>query len=194
MRISPVVAVGVVAALVQIGPFEPVQPALLSAGGALVNAWADGDGDGDLDLLIGFNGAPNRFYRNDEGTLVETAAAAGLADARATRASAWGDYDRDDDPDLLVGFAPGDAPILRLYRNDDGRFTDVTTAAGIDFVHSFGDAQFSTLVEAVGSGTAWLDYDQDGRLDLYLATGKHHPIVSKGDPPVVSSLICVQLV
>src|SRR3990172_13319019 len=131
MRISPVVAVGVVSALVQIGPFEPVQPALLSAGGTLVNAGADADGDGDLDLFVGFNGAPNRFYRNDEGTLVETAAAAGLADARPTRAAAWGDYDRDGDPDLLVGFAPGDAPVLRLYRNDHGRFTDVAMAAGL---------------------------------------------------------------
>ena len=62
-------------------------------------------------------------------------------------------------------------------------FTDVTTAAGIAFLHSFGDQKFSNLVEAVGSGAAWLDYDQDGNLDVYLATGKYNATISKGDPP-----------
>lgn len=62
-------------------------------------------------------------------------------------------------------------------------FTDVTMAAGIDFVHSFGDEKFSNLVEAVGSGAAWLDYDRDGYMDLYIATGKYHPVISKGEHP-----------
>src|SRR5690349_5981621 len=83
--------------------FEPVQRELLGAGGTLVNAWADYDGDGDPDLFVGFNGgsASNRLYRNDAGVLVDVAAAAGIADARATRAAAWGDFDADGDPDLV---------------------------------------------------------------------------------------------
>jgi len=156
MRIMPVIAAGIALAVGRVGPFEPVQPDLLSAGGTLVNAWADADGDGDPDLFVGFNGAPNRLYRNDRGTLVETASAAGLADARATRAAAWGDYDRDGDADLFVGFAPGDAPVLRLYRNDGGRFTDVTTAAGL------------VVDRAAVRQLAWVDVDRDGDLDLFV--------------------------
>jgi hypothetical protein len=137
--------------------FEPVQPELFAAGANLVNAAADYDGDGDLDLFVGFNGAANRLYRNDKGRFADVAAEAGVADARATRAAAWGDFDGDGDPDLLVGFAPGAAgPVLRLYRNDRGRFADVTSAAGI----------------AVATGAvrqpAWIDMDADGDLDLYV--------------------------
>jgi hypothetical protein len=62
-------------------------------------------------------------------------------------------------------------------------FTDVTKDAGITFVHTFGDGSFSNLVEAVGSGAAWLDYDQDGWMDLYLATGKYLRGVSDGAAP-----------
>ena len=51
--------------------FEPLQPALFAAGGTLVNAFADIDGDDDLDLFVGFNGAPNRLYRNGGGTFTD---------------------------------------------------------------------------------------------------------------------------
>jgi len=154
-RLAPLAAI----ALAWLEPprFVPVQPELLSAGGTLVNAWADYDGDGDPDLFVGFNGATNRLYRNDAGALVDAAAAAGVADARATRAAAWGDYDADGDPDLLVGFAPGPASVLRLYRNDGGRFADATAAAGV--------ARDSGAVRQL----AWVDVDGDGDLDLFVA-------------------------
>ncbi len=63
------------------------------------------------------------------------------------------------------------------------QFTDVTREARINFTHSFGDRTFSNIVEAIGSGAAWLDYDRDGRLDLYLLTAKYHAGVSLGERP-----------
>lgn len=147
--------------------FEPAQPELFAAGTTLVNAWADYDADGDPDLFVGFNGTPNRLYRNDTGTFVDVAADAGVADARATRAAAWGDMDADGDADLLVGFTPAAgtaaAPVLRLYRNDAQpgakarRFTDVTTAAGL------------TIATGAVRQPAWIDADADGDLDLFVA-------------------------
>ncbi len=62
-------------------------------------------------------------------------------------------------------------------------FTDVTREAGIGFIQSYGDRRFSNLIEAIGSGAAWLDYDRDGWMDLYLLTGKYHEGVSEGEPP-----------
>lgn len=137
--------------------FTPIQPDLLGAGSTLVNAWADYDGDGDLDLFVGFNGTANRLYRNDDGKLLDVAAAMGLADARATRAGAWGDFDGDGDPDIVIGFAPGPQSVLRLYRNDIGRFTDVATESGI--------ARDSGAVRQL----SWVDFDADGDVDLFVA-------------------------
>jgi hypothetical protein len=137
--------------------FEPVQPELFAAGASFLNAWADYDRDGDLDMFVGFNGAANRLYRNDGGTFTDAAVNAGVADARATRAAAWGDYDADGDPDLLIGFTPGTASLLRLYRNSAGRFADVTDSAGL-----------ATTAGAVRQ-TAWVDFDGDGDLDLFVA-------------------------
>jgi FG-GAP-like repeat/ASPIC and UnbV len=137
--------------------FEPMQRELFSAGGAFVNAFADYDGDGDLDLFVGFNGTANRLYRNDGDVFTDVAPAAGIADARATRAAAWGDFDADGDSDLLLGFAPGDASVLRLYRNDHGRFSDNTAAAGL------------TVAGGAVRQPSWVDVDADGDLDLFVA-------------------------
>ncbi len=79
--------------------------------------------------------------------------------------AAFLDYDGDGDPDLfLVNSAPwpgrgtATAPTHRLYRNDGaGRFEDVTREAGLDKVF-------------YGQGVAVGDYDNDGRLDLYITS------------------------
>jgi hypothetical protein len=137
--------------------FESMQRDLFGTGTTLTNAFADYDGDGDLDLYVGFNGVANRLYRNDNGTFSDVASSAGVADARPTRSVAWADFDNDNDPDILLGFAPGPASVLKLYRNDQGRFTDVTSAAGLAR-DSGGVRQFS-----------WIDIDNDNDLDLFVA-------------------------
>lgn len=102
------------------------------------------------------NGAANRLYRNDGGAFREVAGDAGIADARATRSAAWGDYDADGDPDLLLGFA-GPTGILKLYRNDRSRFTDITSGSGLE--------RDSAAVRQL----SWIDFDADADLDLFVA-------------------------
>ncbi|MBA3271315.1 MAG: VCBS repeat-containing protein, partial [Acidobacteria bacterium] len=169
--VAGVVAIAaLVAGAIQTPRFERTQQELFAAGGSFVNAWADYDSDGDLDLFVGFDGAPNRLYRNDRGQFADAAATAGVADARPTRAVAWGDADNDGDPDLLVGFTPGPDPagpnpsdssratsVLRFYRNANGAFADDTDAAGLQ-----------VAVGAVRQ-PVWVDFDGDLDMDLFVA-------------------------
>jgi hypothetical protein len=160
--------VTVAAVLLQPPVFEPYHQDLAAAG-TLVNAAADYDRDGDIDLFVGFNGATNRFFLNDRGRLRDVSVAAGIGDKRATRAAAWGDYDADGDADLLVGFAPDFGSVLALYRNEQGRFIDVTIAAGV----------------AVDKGavrqTSWVDFDADGDLDLFVAFRDRADVLFRND-------------
>ncbi len=103
------------------------------------------------------NGPPNFMMRNNrDGTFHDVTKQSGL-DQNNTRFSfccAWGDYNGDTWPDLYV---VNDFGRKNLYRNNgDGTFADVAKEAG---------------VEDVGAGMSgtWVDFDNDGREDLYVA-------------------------
>ncbi len=65
---------------------------------------------------------------------------------------------------------PEAAPI------DEGYFVDVTDRAHIQFTHVSGMSGKYYLIETFGGGAAWLDYNNDGRLDLYLVSGHENPV------------------
>jgi hypothetical protein len=145
------------------GSFALVQPELMEERGSMTHAWADFDNDGDLDLFIGFRpGQPNRLYRNDGGRFADVAGELGVADAEGTRAVAWGDFDADGWLDLFVGYTAGpeegSAKLAnRIYRNEGGRFTDVTQDFNLQL--PLGHAR----------QTSWVDFDNDGDVDLFFA-------------------------
>jgi hypothetical protein len=153
--------------------FESLQPDLLSAGGTLVNAWADVDGD--LDLFVAFRDQPNALYRNDGGRFTDVAAEVGLDDARRTVGASWFDLDADGDLDLVVGNMDGDAN--GLFRNDGGRFTDVAEALGVAWGgRAPGEAGHGTVRPCVA------DVDRDGRFDLFFANyGPNGLFLNRGD-------------
>ncbi|MFH1566508.1 MAG: VCBS repeat-containing protein [Gemmatimonadota bacterium] len=123
--------------------------------------WVDYDGDGDLDLYVVNRDQENGLFRNDLSTVgrfSDIASAAGVASTEIGQASAWGDYDNDGDLDLFVANVGANA----LYRNDGAdTFAEVGTLAGV--------RQSSS--GWITADADWADYDGDGDLDLYLATG-----------------------
>jgi tetratricopeptide (TPR) repeat protein len=122
---------------------------LLGVKGARVT-WGDVDGDNDADLLLD---GSRLFINNGSKGFYEVSEAWGLKDGR--NAGVFGDVDNDGDLDL---FTLGDGVREnRLLRNDGKRFTDVTEQAG--------DASIPHNCTAA----AWLDFDRDGWLDLYVA-------------------------
>jgi enediyne biosynthesis protein E4 len=132
--------------------------------------WSDLDGDGDLDLFVATDSTPNLLYRNDgKGRFTEIGQLSGTAfaedgHAQASMGVAIGDYDNDQRMDIAVTNFSHD--YTTLYHNDDKLlFTDVSLAAGI------GAATMPTL----GWGIFFLDYDDDGRRDLFIANGHVYP-------------------
>ena len=124
-------------------------------------SWGDHDGDGDLDLYIGNEAQPEERYpsqlfrNNGDGTFTDIAREAGVENRKFAKAVVWGDYDGDRRPDLYVSNLRG---ANRLYHNNgDGTFTDVAKEAGV------------TL--PIDSFPAWFfDFDNDGNLDIYVAS------------------------
>lgn len=132
------------------------------------SAWRDMDGDGWLDLITVEDDGPHKLYRNGgDGTFVDIAEQAGIADPLGGWSALWVDYDNDGDGDLFVtrdGFS-GIARNTLFQNRGDGTFVDVTVAMGLTSVSDSFCA-------------AWGDYDNDGRVDLYIGNG----IAQKGAP------------
>ncbi|HEU4768916.1 MAG TPA: FG-GAP-like repeat-containing protein, partial [Pyrinomonadaceae bacterium] len=127
----------------------------------------DYDGDGDLDLLE-VAGVKQRLLRNDNGKFVEAGQTGALGQASKTDAAAViaGDYDNDEKPDLFI-LRPG---ASALYHNDgNGSFSDVTAAAKIP------------AYESAARAVAFVDYDHDGDLDLFIAGQPHLLLRNNGD-------------
>jgi enediyne biosynthesis protein E4 len=101
----------------------------------------------------------NRLYRNDrKAGFIDVTETAGVAGEGYSMGAAISDYDNDGDPDIFV------AGVNRntLFRNDGkGRFDDVTEKAGL----RGGDPQRGKMWSVAA---AWLDYDNDGDLDLFV--------------------------
>jgi hypothetical protein len=116
-------------------------------------AWGQIDQSGQLALFVPRLSAPSQlFVNNGAGHFTNEAAARGL-DVRDATGAAFGDYLNNGRQDLFV--TRYGAPSL-LFRNDgNGRFTNVTAAAGISGVSH-------------ASSVTWVDYNNDGLLDLYV--------------------------
>jgi hypothetical protein len=66
--------------------------------------------------------------------------------------------------------------------NDD-YFQEIGKEIGVDFVHSIGDKELNNIVESSGVGAAFLDFDQDGFIDLYVCNGSWTKGLNQGEEP-----------
>ncbi|HID11639.1 MAG TPA: CRTAC1 family protein [Candidatus Latescibacteria bacterium] len=138
--------------------------------------FADYDNDGDLDIYVANDSVPNYLYRNNgDGTFTEVGLETGVAYSEDGREQAgmgavFGDYDNDGWLDIFVTNFSDDNNTL--YRNEgDGFFTDVTFQTGLG----------GPSLPFVSWGTEFLDYDNDGWKDIFVATGHVYPQVDLYD-------------
>lgn len=141
--------------------FSSIQEDEFSVAGSLSNAWADYDNDGDLDFAVSIKGGEVRLYQNNDNVFVNVGAKVGLpVSGDEIRGLSWGDYDGDGDVDLLGGSNVFPTPSRSyVYRNDGAgkKFVEVAEEIGLDIPGRF------------SRQSNWVDYDNDGDLDLYAA-------------------------
>lgn len=140
------------------------------------SVFADIDDDGWPDLVVANDSTPNYLYRNRrDGTFEDASYMSGFAlneegRAQASMGIALGDYNHSGRLGLFITTFSDD--YKTLYRNDgDATFTDVSFKAGLG----------SPTIPFLGWGTGFLDFDNDGLLDLFIANGHVYPVADQRD-------------
>src|ERR1017187_7948528 len=139
-------------------------------------AFLDYDNDGWLDVLVPTGrrlqdtpeGAIIRLYKNNrDGTFSDVTAKSGLGRSVWATGITVGDYDNDGFDDIFVACY---GQNILFHNNGDGTFSDVTEKAGL--IHT--GTRYAT-------GCTWVDYDRDGRLDLFVS---HYNVFDQAKVPI----------
>ena len=138
------------------------------------STFVDVDDDGWVDLLVANDSKPNYLYHNrHDGTFEEIGYLSGFAvtdDGRAIASMgiAVGDYNRDGKVDFYISNFSDDYSVL--FQNDGNNiFSDITYQAGL----------VEPTIPFLKWGTGFLDFDNDGLLDIFAANGHVFPIIDK---------------
>lgn len=158
---------------------ETVERGLVNDGRAMAVSVLDANGDGKLDLLVTndttantlFLAGPGGKFRND--ALAAGVAYGDLGHAEGNMGCDFGDSDGDGDFDLFIGTMQNRMSVL--YRHEArGAFTLATRSTGL--------AEATSSVVTYGLG--FLDFDQDGDLDLFQSNGHVQNRIQEIDPAV----------
>ncbi len=140
-------------------------------GKTLEAAWADFDEDGWPDLYVANDVTDNQLFRNlGNGTFRDISHESHVADYRSAMGLAVGDWDNDQDLDIFI--THWIAQENALYSNLRDRSPGVHTGPAVEFkdeADRYGVGQIA--LDFVGWGTFFFDYDNDGKLDLFVANG-----------------------
>jgi len=146
-------------------------------------AVGDYDNDGYDDLFVTTYGQSHLFHNNGNGTFTDVTQKAGLGGIHELSTSAaWVDYDNDGKLDLVVANYVQWTPETDLYCTLDGKSKSYCTpesykGTSVRLWHNNGDGTFSDATKKAGLydptsktlGIALLDYDDDGRPDLFFS-------------------------
>jgi|GEM_PF-3105310 len=135
--------------------------------GSRGSAWGDYNGDGNVDLFLTDIDTVNFLYQNNgNGTFNKVISGAIATDDGLSNSASWGDYDNDGDLDLFVAIRDTDRLFYR--NNGNNTFTRITNGTPVT---DNTDAR----------GVSWVDYDNDGNLDLFIVNKSESNQLYKGD-------------